>query len=86
MIALRPGPGYSSLQLSKRDGAGAIMPSIQITMLKGRTIEQKRKLVERMTEVIAEEAKTPKEGVVVTILEVEREDYARGGVLMADRK
>jgi 4-oxalocrotonate tautomerase len=62
------------------------MPSIQITMLKGRTIEQKRKLVERMTEVMAEEAKTPKEGVIVTILEVEREDYARGGVLMADRK
>jgi 4-oxalocrotonate tautomerase len=62
------------------------MPSIQITMLKGRTIEQKRRLVERMTEVMAEEAKTPKEGVVVTILEVEREDYARGGVLMADRK
>jgi len=55
-------------------------------MLKGRSIEQKRKLVERMTEVMAEEAKTPKEGVVVTILEVEREDYARGGVLMADRK
>ena len=62
------------------------MPSIQITMLKGRTIEQKRKLVERMSEVMAEEGKTPKEGVVVTILEVEREDYARGGILMADRK
>ena len=62
------------------------MPSIQITMLKGRTIEQKRKLVERVTDALAEEAKTPKEGVVVTIIEVEREDYARGGVLMADRK
>jgi 4-oxalocrotonate tautomerase len=62
------------------------MPHIQITMLKGRTIEQKRKLVERVTDVMAEEAKTPKEGVVVTIIEVEREDYARGGVLMADRK
>jgi len=62
------------------------MPSIQITMLKGRTIEQKRKLVERVTDAMAEEAKTPKEGVVVTILEVEREDYARGGVLMADKK
>jgi phenylpyruvate tautomerase PptA (4-oxalocrotonate tautomerase family) len=24
--------------------------------------------------------------VVVTIVEIEREDYARGGVLMADRK
>jgi 4-oxalocrotonate tautomerase len=62
------------------------MPSIQITMLKGRSIEQKRKLVERVTDAMAEEAKTPKEGVVVTIIEVEREDYARGGVLMADRK
>ena len=62
------------------------MPSIQITMLKGRSIEQKRKLVERVTDAMAEEAKTPKEGVVVTIIEVDREDYARGGVLMADRK
>jgi 4-oxalocrotonate tautomerase len=62
------------------------MPLIQITMLKGRTIEQKRKLVARLTDAIAEEAKTPKEGVVVTIVEVEREDYAHGGVLMADKK
>jgi len=62
------------------------MPSIQITMLKGRTTEQKRKIVERITDVMAEEAKTPKDGVVVSIIEVEREDYARGGVLMADRK
>jgi 4-oxalocrotonate tautomerase len=62
------------------------MPSIQITMLKGRTIEQKRKIVERLTDALAEEANTPKEGVVVTILEVDREDYARGGVLMADKQ
>jgi len=62
------------------------MPSVQITMLKGRTIEQKRKIVERVTDVLVEEAKTAKDGVVVTIVEVEREDYGRGGVLMADRK
>ena len=62
------------------------MPHIQITMLKGRTIEQKRKLVERVTDAMAEEARTPKEGIVVTIVEVEREDYARGGILMADKK
>lgn len=62
------------------------MPHIQITMLKGRTIEQKRKLVERVTDAMAEEAKTPKEGIVVTIVEVEREDYARGGILMADKQ
>jgi 4-oxalocrotonate tautomerase len=62
------------------------MPAIQITMLKGRTIEQKRKLVERVTAVTSEEAKTPREAVIVTIIEVEREDYASGGVLMADKK
>ncbi|HLW54738.1 MAG TPA: 2-hydroxymuconate tautomerase [Candidatus Angelobacter sp.] len=62
------------------------MPHIQITMLKGRTTEQKRKIVERLTDTMVEEAKTSKEAVVVTIIEVEREDYASGGVLMADRK
>jgi 4-oxalocrotonate tautomerase len=62
------------------------MPHIQITMLKGRTIEQKRKIAERITDTMVEEAKTAKEGVIITILEVEREDYAHGGVLMADKK
>jgi len=62
------------------------VPLIQITMLKGRSTQQKRRLVERLTDVMAEEAKTQKEGIVVTIVEVEREDYARGGVLMADKK
>jgi phenylpyruvate tautomerase PptA (4-oxalocrotonate tautomerase family) len=42
-------------------------------------------LVERKTDALVEETKTPK-AMAVTIVEVEREDYARGGVLMADRK
>ena len=62
------------------------MPHIQITMLKGRSVEQKRKLVQRVTDVVAEEAGAAKDGVVITIVEVEREDYARGGVLMVDKK
>ena len=61
------------------------MPTIQITMLKGRTIEQKRKLVARVTDAMAEEARTAKENVIVTIIEVDREDYGHGGVLMADQ-
>jgi 4-oxalocrotonate tautomerase len=62
------------------------MPHVQITLLKGRSIEQKRKMVERVSDAIAEEAKTAKDGIVITIVEVEKEDYARGGVLMADKK
>ena len=61
------------------------MPLVQITLLKGRTTEQKRKLAERITDVMVEEAKTPRDGVVATFVDVERDSYARGGVLMLDR-
>ncbi|MBZ5507349.1 MAG: tautomerase family protein [Acidobacteriia bacterium] len=62
------------------------MPVIQVTMLKGRTVEQKRKLAERLTQAMVEEAKATKEAVTITFIEVSREDYASAGVLMEDRK
>jgi 4-oxalocrotonate tautomerase len=61
------------------------MPLIQITPLKGRTTEQKRKIAERITAVMEEEAKTPRDAIVVTFVDVERDSYARGGVLMVDK-
>jgi 4-oxalocrotonate tautomerase len=62
------------------------MPHVQVTLLKGRTTEQKRKIAERITDVIAEEAGTNREGIVITFIDVERDSYARGGVLMVDKK
>lgn len=62
------------------------MPLVQITLLKGRTVDQKRKVAERITQVMVEEAKATKEAVVVTFVEVSREDYASAGVLLADKK
>jgi 4-oxalocrotonate tautomerase len=62
------------------------MPHVQVTLLKGRTSEQKRKMAERITDAIAEEAGTNREGIVITFIDVERDSYARGGVLMADKK
>lgn len=62
------------------------MPLVQITMLKGRTVDQKRKVAERITQVMVEDAKAAKEAVVVTFIEVTREDYASAGVLLADKK
>jgi len=62
------------------------MPVVQVTLLKGRTVEQKRKVAERITAAMVEEARAVKEAVVVTFVEVTREDYASGGVLMVDRK
>jgi 4-oxalocrotonate tautomerase len=62
------------------------MPLIQITLLKGRTTEQKRRIAARITDVMVEEAKTNREGIVVTFVDVDTDSYARGGVLMADKK
>ena len=61
------------------------MPLVQITMLTGRIADQKRKLAVRITDAMIEEAGARREAVVVTFLEVERESYASGGVLMADK-
>jgi len=54
-------------------------------MLAGRTTEQKRRLAERITDVIVEDAGARREAVVVAFHEVSKESYASGGVLIADK-
>ena len=61
------------------------MPLVQITMLTGRTTEQKRKLAQRITDVVVEEAGARREAVVVAFHEVSKENYASGGLLIADK-
>jgi 4-oxalocrotonate tautomerase len=60
------------------------MPLVQITMLTGRTLEQKKRVVQRVTGALCEELEVPPEAVVITLIEVPRENYARGGVLKSD--
>jgi 4-oxalocrotonate tautomerase len=62
------------------------MPHIAITLLKGRTLEQKRKVAARVTDVLAEEAGAKREDTTVAFVEVDRESFAHGGVLVADKK
>jgi len=61
------------------------MPLVQITMLQGRTVEQKRKLTQRITDVMVEEAGARREAIVVTFVEISKESYASGGELMIDK-
>ncbi|HEX9112602.1 MAG TPA: 2-hydroxymuconate tautomerase [Terriglobales bacterium] len=61
------------------------MPLIQITMLQGRTTDQKRKIAERITDTMVEEAGARREAIIVAFHEVSKESYASGGVLMADK-
>jgi 4-oxalocrotonate tautomerase len=54
-------------------------------MLSGRTTDQKRKLAQRITDAMVEEAGAQREAIVVTFHELSKESYASGGVLMTDK-
>jgi len=55
-------------------------------MLQGRTTDQKRKLAQRITDAMVEEAGARREAVVVSFVEVSKESYASGGVLRVDKQ
>jgi 4-oxalocrotonate tautomerase len=61
------------------------MPMVQITMLQGRTAEQKRKIAKRVTDALVEEAGARREGITIAFHEVSEESYASGGELMIDK-
>jgi 4-oxalocrotonate tautomerase family enzyme len=61
------------------------MAHVQITMLAGRTMEQKRRAVKRITEVLHEELNVKTEKLTIAFVEVSRDSYARNGVLLSDR-
>lgn len=55
-------------------------------MSKGRTVEQKRELVQKITEVSARILKTKNEKIRILIYEVEGENWADAGILGLDMK
>ena len=61
------------------------MAHVQITLLEGRTIEQKRRAVKRITEVLHEELNVKSERLTIAFVEVPRHSYARDGILLSDR-
>ena len=61
------------------------MAHVQITLLEGRSIEQKRRAVKRITDALEDELKVKPEKLTIAFVEVPRHCYARNGVLIADR-
>ena len=62
------------------------MVILEIEILNAITIEQKRKMVKKVTEAITDTLNCPKEAVSIIIREMEWENYARAGILKADSK
>lgn len=61
------------------------MPVIRVEMLKGRTREQKRAIAKELTDGFIKTAGGKPEGVTIIFAEVEKEDWAIAGQLVADR-
>jgi 4-oxalocrotonate tautomerase len=62
------------------------VPYVQVTWVEGRTPEQKRKLAERITQVLIEDGKAKRENIQVTFVDLPATDYAEAGITVADQK
>ncbi len=60
------------------------MPVVQIDMLAGRTTEQRRQLVKKVTEALVETIHCPANAVTVIIRDMDKEHLGVGGKLSAD--
>ena len=55
------------------------MPLIQVTMVQGRTVEQKHALIRSLTAAMHESTGTPTDRIRVAIYEITAEDWGIGG-------
>jgi 4-oxalocrotonate tautomerase len=62
------------------------VPRIIVQAIEGRSVEQKRELARRLTEVAVDVFDADPETVTVFIEEVPAENFARGGMTAADRR
>ena len=62
------------------------MPIIEMHMIEGRTVEQKKKLVAEITRVSVEILGGSPESVDILITDVKRENWATGGQLWSEKK
>jgi len=60
------------------------MPFAQIYLIEGRTEEQKRALIEKVTRAIIEAVDAPKENVRVWLHDMPKENWGIGGVSAKD--
>ncbi|MEL7566894.1 MAG: tautomerase family protein [Dehalobacterium sp.] len=60
------------------------MPIVRIDMIEGRTIEQKRYLVKKITEVVCTGVNTTPDRVTVIITDIPKTNHGKNGKLRID--
>ena len=61
------------------------MPYVNIYLLDGRTVEQKREMADKITNVISEVGNVPKELVHILFMDLPKTNISKGGVLQSDK-
>lgn len=62
------------------------MPTIRVEMLEGRTPEQKKNLVQAITQAVVDTLASKPEAVDVLLFDIPRGHWATGGVLWSEKK
>jgi len=60
------------------------MPEVVFYALGGRSVEQKRALIKDFTDAVVKNYKVEPAAVVVTLVESEKQDKMKGGVLFSE--
>ncbi|MGN1387971.1 2-hydroxymuconate tautomerase [Peribacillus faecalis] len=61
------------------------MPYVTIKLLEGRSEEQKKAMVEKVTAAVSETSGAPEDKIVVFIEEMSKNHYAVGGKRLSDQ-
>ena len=62
------------------------MPTIRVDMMAGRTPEQKTALVQALTKAVVDTLGGSPESVDILLYDIERQNWATGGVQWSERK
>ena len=60
------------------------MPIIQVNLMEGRTVDQKRKVVQEITNAVMKSLDVPADAVRIILREMSKENYAIAGKLRID--
>lgn len=61
------------------------MPEVYVHAVEGRSLEQKKALMQAITEAVMKHFNTPAESVVVTVVESAKTEKMKGGKLFTER-
>ena len=62
------------------------MPIINMKLVEGRTVEQKRAMVKAVTRAVSESLGVAESAIWISIEDMKLENFAQGGELRLDRK